>query len=387
MIFPNDNLPRDAKPWAREITKQVSGLIDTTTSESINNANRDSQMNSALISVASALIDAQQAIADVTAVVNNIYVDGTTTLDGSVLASGTVAANKLVANSITSTQISTSYVYAGTINASQITAGTISGDKITGGTITGSAITGGSLSTSGTRHVEVTGTSVYFYNSSGNNAGNITASGTSTITIQATGGAFFSVFNGGAQIYGDGNNSITLSNNVIDFGTSQMVGTVPSGWQGSEGAYFGTGALVVANVGTNSASFSRASNNGPVVFFYRGTTTNVGSIDVTTTATAYTTSSDYRLKENVTPITGAIDRIKLLKPSRFNFKIEPDEVVDGFIAHEAQEVVPEAVRGNKDAVDENGTPVYQSIDQSKLMPLAIAAIKELTSRVEALEGN
>jgi len=142
-----------------------------------------------------------------------------------------------------------------------------------------------------------------------------------------------------------------------------------------------------------SGYFKRATSNGTVVEFYRGTS-GVGNISVTTSATAYNTSSDYRLKENVEPLTGAADRVLALKPSRFNFISEPDKVVDGFIAHEAQEVVPEAVTGEKDAVDADGNPEYQGIDQSKLVPLLTAALQEalteidnLKERVTALEGN
>jgi hypothetical protein len=121
---------------------------------------------------------------------------------------------------------------------------------------------------------------------------------------------------------------------------------------------------------------------------------DVGSITTTNTATAYNTSSDYRLKENIAPIGGSISRLLQLKPSRFNFIAEPDTVVDGFIAHEAAEAVPECVTGTKDEVDEDGNPVYQGIDQSKLVPLLTAALQEaiqqieaLTARVDALEAQ
>jgi hypothetical protein len=118
--------------------------------------------------------------------------------------------------------------------------------------------------------------------------------------------------------------------------------------------------------------------------FFRDTT-QVGNISVTTTATAYNTSSDYRLKENVVPLTGAADRLNQLQVHRFNFIADPGKTVDGFIAHEAQAVVPECVTGTKDEVDDEGNPVYQGIDQSKMVPLAVAAIQECIKRIEALE--
>ncbi len=112
-----------------------------------------------------------------------------------------------------------------------------------------------------------------------------------------------------------------------------------------------------------------------------------GSITVTTSATAYNTSSDYRLKENIEPISGAFARVQALKPCSFNFISAPEKLVDGFIAHEAQAVVPECVTGEKDAVDDDGNPVYQGIDQSKLVPLLTAALQEAIAKIETLEAK
>ena len=150
------------------------------------------------------------------------------------------------------------------------------------------------------------------------------------------------------------------------------------------------------------------------LFQYNGTT--AGAIVGNISSTAYNTSSDYRLKENVVPMTGSIDRVKALKPSRFNFIVDADKTVDGFLAHEAQEIVPECVTGTKDAMkdeeyevtaaveevrdaDDNITteaveavmgsrsvPDYQGIDQAKLVPLLVAALQEAIARIEILEG-
>lgn len=109
---------------------------------------------------------------------------------------------------------------------------------------------------------------------------------------------------------------------------------------------------------------------------------------------AYNTSSDYRLKENIVDITDATTRVKQLQPKRFNFITDADTTVDGFIAHEVSSVVPEAITGEKDAVDENGNPQYQGIDQSKLVPVltkalqeALIKIEELETRIQTLENN
>lgn len=119
--------------------------------------------------------------------------------------------------------------------------------------------------------------------------------------------------------------------------------------------------------------------------FYRASASSSGSIRVGGSSVSYNTSSDYRLKENVVDMTGAIDRVKALPVRRFNFIADSDTTVDGFIAHEAQAVVPESVTGAKDAVDDEGNPVYQGIDQSKLVPLLTGALKEAIAKIEALE--
>jgi hypothetical protein len=113
----------------------------------------------------------------------------------------------------------------------------------------------------------------------------------------------------------------------------------------------------------------------------------VGSITTSGSSTAFNTSSDYRLKENVVLLTGAIDRLQQIPVHRFNFLADPDKTVDGFLAHEAQEIVPECVTGEKDAVDDDGNPVYQGIDQSKLVPLLTAALQEAIAKIETLEAK
>jgi hypothetical protein len=111
-----------------------------------------------------------------------------------------------------------------------------------------------------------------------------------------------------------------------------------------------------------------------------------GSIVINPSATAYNTSSDYRLKEDVQPMVGSVDRLMALKPVNFAWKVDGSRV-DGFLAHEAQEVVPEAVTGEKDAIDDEGNPQYQGIDQSKIVPLLTAALQEALTKIEALEAR
>ena len=111
-----------------------------------------------------------------------------------------------------------------------------------------------------------------------------------------------------------------------------------------------------------------------------------GKIESDRNSTAYLSGSDYRLKENEVSISDGITRLKTLKPYRFNFKDNPSKIVDGFFAHEVT-AVPEAITGEKDAVDSDNNPVYQAIDQSKLVPLLVAALQEAIGRIEALEAK
>jgi hypothetical protein len=174
---------------------------------------------------------------------------------------------------------------------------------------------------------------------------------------------------------------------------------------GMNGTFFietdaATRNLIDANntaAGTASSAFIAFRRNG----------TFTGGISNTGTSTAYNTSSDYRLKENVNYDFDATTRLKQLKPARFNFIADDTKIVDGFIAHEVSSVVPEAISGEKDALqvwqegeklpegvsvgdnklDADGNTIIeaQGIDQSKLVPLLVKTIQELEARITALE--
>ena len=112
-----------------------------------------------------------------------------------------------------------------------------------------------------------------------------------------------------------------------------------------------------------------------------------------TTTVSYTTSSDYRLKENIVPMTGALDKVLQLKPVNYTWKQDGLDG-QGFIAHELQAIVPDAVVGEKDAVDAEGNPKYQGVDTSFLVATLTAAIQEqqtiindLKARIEILEAK
>lgn len=145
-----------------------------------------------------------------------------------------------------------------------------------------------------------------------------------------------------------------------------------------------------AQVGFTIRSTSSVAQSEKQIQFKKDNTsgvTEVGTITSNRTSTAYNTSSDYRLKENVTYDFDATTRLKQLKPARFNFKVDADTTVDGFLAHEVQTIVPEAVSGEKDAVDVDGNIDPQGIDQSKLVPLLVKTIQELEARITVLENK
>ena len=211
------------------------------------------------------------------------------------------------------------------------------------------------------------------------------------------------IFKVGTAVVGGIQAQANTSLNVSAYGTSslnlQTAGTTPrltilTG--GNVGIGIETpGSLLEIEGATNSSTsnllrLSRASQGSApekVAGFYSGTSGERGYITVSNFATAYNTSSDYRLKENIKPIEDSVERLMSLKPCNFNFISEEEDkiVMDGFIAHEAKDVVPEAVTGIKDAVDEKGNPMYQGIDQSKIVPLLTAALQQALQRIEILE--
>ena len=150
------------------------------------------------------------------------------------------------------------------------------------------------------------------------------------------------------------------------------------------------GCLKLRTVASTGPSF--------IDFFYDGFSTNplspVGAIVTTGTATSYASFSDYRMKQNVNDLTNVLDKVINLKPKTFNYKNVPDVEVQGFLAHELQEVIPQAVHGEKDEIHPDGNPKYQLVDHSHMIPLLTAAIKELKAdndslkaRIETLENN
>ena len=146
-------------------------------------------------------------------------------------------------------------------------------------------------------------------------------------------------------------------------------------------------SAIIAVGPTASNGISIESNSTSVVMsqlLFRNPNGIVGSVTTSGSLTSYNISSDYRLKENIAPLVGALEKIGQLKPSTYNYKADPTENIHGFIAHELQSVVPHAVTGEKDAIDDKGNPVYQGVDASFLIPILTAAIQEQQAMIESL---
>ena len=132
---------------------------------------------------------------------------------------------------------------------------------------------------------------------------------------------------------------------------------------------------------------STSSSSVNYQYFTKGATpTNVGAIFYNGSVMAYQTTSDYRLKENIAPMTGALAKISALKPVTYTWK-DNQKSGEGFIAHELQEHFPDAVSGIKDDVDEDGNPKYQGMDASILIATLTAAIQEQQALITQLQAD
>jgi hypothetical protein len=147
----------------------------------------------------------------------------------------------------------------------------------------------------------------------------------------------------------------------------------------------GGGQTGITAASDSPLSLNRLTNDGTIVEIRQGGTLR-GSISVSGSTTSYNTSSDYRLKENVQPMVGALDRVALLKPVTYSWKLDGANG-EGFIAHELAEICPHAVFGEKDAVNEDGSIKSQGIDTSFLVATLVAAIQELNAKFEEYKAS
>lgn len=184
--------------------------------------------------------------------------------------------------------------------------------------------------------------------------------------------------------------TIDSSGNVLIGGTAvEPAGGAVSGisLKPSSSATISNGMVEICNA--NLPALILGSTTGDAVLArFRRAGAHVGNISVSAGVAAFTSVSDYRLKTNLEPLSNGINRIKQLPVYRFNWiSDESGNKLDGFLAHEAKSIVPECVIGEKDAIEEDGNPAYQGIDQSKIVPLLTAALKEAIAKIEVLESK
>jgi hypothetical protein len=323
------------------------------------------------------------------------------TITASNIASNTITASQIAAGTITSAEISATYVYAGTINASQITAGTITGRTVT--------------ATSGTRTITLDSSSAIL-TISDTSSGILTGGGIN-ITSGSTNGSYGA---GGFSFGGQVAISLSGSDLYLQGGATSQIRLAPGAGLGSttywvqvEGhlnsaAYtLSTGTYSSSSTASSTGTYASATGaliarrDDQIPIFahrYNATTTptemirlNRNGVDaggITTTSggvPAFRNASDYRLKSNIQDYTNSTQIIKGTRLRSFVFNIDPSKTEIGFIAHEFAEVLPDLVMGEKDAIDEDGNPIYQSITATSLIPYLTGALKDIILRVEALE--
>jgi hypothetical protein len=354
-------------------------------------------------------------------------------ISGDKVEGGTIAAITITSLTATSADINGGTIDGSTIATSDVTVGAgktldvsagtltladnqISGDKVEGGTIAATTITALTFGSLNDGTINITGW-VDEDNMASDSATLIPtqqsvkayvdsqSGGASALSQVLTAGNSTSgsdiVLTSGDKITGftstgiDDNatsNALTIDSSENVFVTKTVTDATVVGWSfGSDGR----GTQVFDFSGSNEALILNNINasESTYVIDFRQQGTDSGRIRVLSNSVEYQTSSDYRLKENVTYDWDAIPRLKELKPVRFNWIKDPtNTVIDGFIAHETQEVVPESVGGVKDEVypadhEKAGEPKYQGIDQSKLVPLLAKAMIEQQEIIEQLQAD
>tara|TARA_Y100000401_G_C8316195_1_gene222590 strand:- start:179 stop:1717 length:1539 start_codon:yes stop_codon:yes gene_type:complete len=245
--------------------------------------------------------------------------------------------------------------------------------------------------------VEGSGTTILKVQNSDDGTAQLTLgnTGTSNLNLQQVGGDTKFAIGGNTRMILTEAGRLHIGDSTTQIQTEQRLSIETTNLAIAAFHKSGTGANNILDLRHGRAT---GSMQGNMIVFRDSGGVNEGAITTSGSTTLFTNNSDYRLKENIVEITNAITRFKQLKPSRFNFKANPDETVDGFLAHEVALIVPEAVVGTKDAVitqalidsgdapDGNlGDPIHQQMDMTRIVPLLTAALQESISKIETLE--
>lgn len=396
MVYPTSNLPTASQPWGREMQKQLVNAQTTIAANDINNSARDVQLQANFNRVNSAALKAQAAIDEITGVTTNIYVDGTTNIDGGVIQTGTVDAAKLKAtDSITLTNATGSeYVQFGHqdwgsgVSEPGITGGnTTQGDTYFVGPWTG---TGGAWGSSqrgvsmGSIYSGSAGPSLQLYTQTSPSFSQNAKLTDGSDSVQI-GGGYVRLLSGEVNI---GSGSATMSASAAT-STSSMYAPLIS--------ITGTSGISISGTITSALSVSSTINYAGGItsgnIKYTGYASALGTgtaLYLGGSGTQYTIGilpSSRRFKENIQPIEDVsyVDRISLLTPVTFNYKENPAQPSFGLIAEDVD------AAGLTDIVhkdlDDDGNSVPFSLMYDRLAVYMIPAIKELNERIKTLEGK
>jgi len=261
----------------------------------------------------------------------------------------------------------TDIIFKGTDNSSDITMLTLDGSEAGAATFNDKIILGSgkeiqfvdtneSIQSDGSKLIVKSGGTTFNLPTSDGSSGQfLKTDGSGTLSFQTV--------SSGASLANDANNRV-----VTATGSGGINGESNFKWSGQNG------------------TMNRNSDGG-VLDFLRSNS-SVGNVSVFQGACSFNNTSDYRAKNNIADMDEATSRLKQLQCKKFSMKQDTDNTMrDGFIAHEVDPIVPQAVTGEKDAVDEDGNPDYQSIDTSQLVPLLVKTVQELEARITALESS